>query len=231
MEKSIINCMKDLNRDYIDIFHLHAARIRKGNVLEERAGAWKCLIDYKQKGYIRAIGVATHLVNIVDYMTDEPELDVIFPLVNKFGIGIEGGSVDDMLTAMAKAQANGKGIYTMKLLGGGNFLDKYKEVLEFGRSISGVTAHAIGMVSKEELGMNLRFFNDEPITEQEYAATKNKKQIHVSPHLCKRCGVCVETCPSFAMTLVEGTPEVDYDKCLLCAYCAAACPEFAIRVK
>ena len=56
MEQSIKNVLESLNRAYIDIFLLHAAKVTP-SVFEERAGALQCLNDYKAKGIIRAIGM------------------------------------------------------------------------------------------------------------------------------------------------------------------------------
>ena len=47
MAKAIEEGLIALNRDYFDIFLLHAARVGC-DVLHQRAGAWQCLLDYKQ---------------------------------------------------------------------------------------------------------------------------------------------------------------------------------------
>jgi len=59
-----------------------------------------------------------------------PEVDVIHPIVNKAG-GIGDGTIDDMLKAVEKAYSVGKGIYSMKPLGGGNLIKSYKEAMDF----------------------------------------------------------------------------------------------------
>ncbi len=47
---------------------------------------------------------------------------------------------------------------------------------------------------------------------------------------CKRCGICVEFCPTGALTEREdGLPLlVDQDKCTLCGMCWLRCPDMAI---
>ncbi|GAI32498.1 unnamed protein product, partial [marine sediment metagenome] len=84
MEQSIKDALESLNRTYIDIFLLHAARVTP-SVFEERAGALQCLKDYKAKGVIRAIGISTHAVGIVRRAAEIKEIDIIFPLINKLG--------------------------------------------------------------------------------------------------------------------------------------------------
>ena len=49
MEAAVRQALSELDLDYIDIFHLHAARGDE-NVFEERKEALKCLIDFKKKG-------------------------------------------------------------------------------------------------------------------------------------------------------------------------------------
>lgn len=84
--------LKSLDRDYIDIFLLHAAKVTP-SVFEERAGALQCLKDYKSKGIIRAIGISTHVVGVVRRAVEIKEIDIIFPIINKLGMGIVNGSV------------------------------------------------------------------------------------------------------------------------------------------
>ena len=64
MEAAIQEALRELGREYIDIFLLHAARV-EGNPIEQRPGAWECLLDYKQKGYIRAVGASSHAISAV----------------------------------------------------------------------------------------------------------------------------------------------------------------------
>jgi len=231
MEAAVQEALTELKRDDIDIFLLHAARAQ-GSALEQRAGAWQCLLDYKQKGYLRAIGVSTHGVAAVQALSDEPGVDVIFPLINKAGLGLIGGTPENMLEQINRAAAAGKALYSMKLLGGGVLMDDIVSALAFGRCQPAFSAHAVGMVRRKELLLNLRIFNDEPVDPAELADIKQGKSWAIQRFLCAHCGRCVETCPAFALEMDgEQTPRVDYGKCVLCGYCAAACPEFAIRVK
>ncbi|MBS1348328.1 MAG: aldo/keto reductase [Firmicutes bacterium] len=230
MAQAIEEGLQALGRDYFDVFLLHAARVGE-DILQQRAGAWECLQDYKRKGYLRAIGVSTHNAAAVDMLAENEEADVVFCLYNKSGLGIISGGPAEMLAAAQHAHQQGKGIYSMKLLGGGNLLSDIIEAFAFGRKESCFAAHAVGMVKPQELEMNLRFFNDRPVDAAEVAGIKNNKQWQLMYALCKGCGNCVANCHSQALKMVEQHPQVILENCVLCGYCAADCPEFAIRVR
>jgi len=229
MEQSIKDALESLNRTYIDIFLLHAARVTP-SVFEERAGAFQCLQDYKARGVIRAIGISTHAVGIVRRAAEIKEIDIIFPIINKIGMGIIDGSVDDMVKAISEAQKAGKGLYAMKALAGGHLIGQLEESFNFVRDIKGISSIAVGMVNQEELVLNLKIFNDEDIS-QELLTQKIKptKKLFISS-FCKGCGTCVKACPNNALSLENGKAVVDHKLCILCGYCNPVCPEFAIRL-
>ena len=229
MEQSIKNALESLGRTYLDIFLLHAARVTP-SVFEERAGALQCLNDYKSKGIIRAIGISTHAVGAVRRAAEIKEIDVIFPIINKLGMGIIDGSVDDMVKAISEADKAGKGLYAMKALAGGHLIDQLEESFNFVRNIQGISSIAVGMVNQEELELNLKIFNGEDVS-QELLTHKIKpgKRLFILS-FCKGCGTCVNTCPNNALSLENGKAVVDHKLCILCGYCNPACPEFAIRL-
>jgi len=229
MEQSIKNALESLNRTYIDIFLLHAARVAP-LVFEERAGALQCLNDYKTKGTIRAVGISTHAVGIVERAAEIKEIDIIFPIINKLGMGIIDGSVDDMIEAISEAHKAGKGLYAMKALAGGHLIDQLEEAFNFVRNIKGISSLAVGMVSSEELELNLRIFNDEKIPKGLLTQKIKPSKRLLILSLCKGCGTCVKTCPNNALTLENGKAVVDHKLCILCGYCNPVCPEFAIRI-
>ncbi len=229
MEKSIQYALESLDRDYIDIFLLHAAKTTP-SVFEERSGALQCLKDYKSKEMIRAIGISTHMVGIVKRATEIKEIDIIFPIINKLGMGIVDGSVDDMVKAISEAYKAGKGLYAMKALAGGHLIDQLEESFNFVRNIKGISSIAVGMVNQEELELNLKIFNDEEIPKGLFTQKiKPKKKLFIST-FCKGCGTCVKTCPNNALSLENGKAVVDHSLCILCGYCNPVCPEFAIRL-
>ncbi len=49
--------------------------------------------------------------------------------------------------------------------------------------------------------------------------------------ICKLCEICIEGCPSQAMTVERGKINIDYSKCIRCFCCSEFCPEGAIDIK
>jgi len=228
MEKSIKKALKELERPYIDIFLLHAARAG-ANIFQEREGALRCLKDYKAKGLVRHIGISTHSVEAVQAAITQEDMEIIFPIINMTGFGIIKGSQQDMLAAIEKAHQAGKGLYAMKVLAGGNLLDRLEEAINYVRGIQGIASLAIGMISLDELDVNLRVFRNEAVPEELLKISKSNKKLFVT-RFCVGCGTCVKTCPNFALALQDNKVVIDHDKCLLCGYCSPVCPEYALRL-
>ena len=225
MRKSVNKALKEMNLKYIDIFHLHAPRANK-EVFKEREGALRCLIEYKNKGKLRAIGISTHSVEVVNVASKNKEIDIIYPLFNKLGMGIIGGDKEDMLKAINLAKNKGKGIYAMKVLAGGNLLQDYENAINFVRKYKFFDSISVGMINKKEVDINIDFFLGKTV---KLLPLEKTKKISIIP-FCKGCGSCIEICPQSAISLFEKKAKVNHKKCILCGYCASACPNFFIRM-
>ena len=228
MARSVEKSLEEMKTDYIDIYHLHAPNY-PGKVIHERKGALKFLEKMKLQKVIRNIGVATHHPETVIKGAERDDIDVIFTLINKKGMGIIG-SVADMLQAIKFAHAQGKGLYAMKVLAGGNLIPELEEAFRWVRAIEEMTSIAVGIVSEEELLMDLCLFGMIDIDLQSISVEKKGKKLLIQKKICKGCGRCVEKCPNNALYLEQKKAVVDHSKCLLCAYCGPACEEFAIRI-
>jgi len=230
MEEAINEALEQLNTDYIDIFLLHAARAGE-NVFEERAGAIQCLKDYKARGRIKAMGISSHNTRVVKLTAGRQDMDIVFPIVNKPGIGILNGTTEDMLQAIRENHTAGKGVYLMKVLAGGNLINDYRECVDFARNLNIYHSIAIGMVSPEEVDFNVAYFNNAFNPEDIPTLAGYSKRFQVLDILCKGCKACMEACPNYAIAVDEDNKKASIieAKCLTCGYCTSACPEFAIR--
>lgn len=230
MEKAVLEALEKMSLDRIDIMHLHAARV-DDNLLDIRAGAWQCLKDYKAKGLIKAIGVATHSVRSVKRAALDPDVDIIFPLINKIGRGIVHGTHAEMEEAIEQCFGNNKGVYFMKVFAGGYLLKQYDEAVKYCRELSKERAPLVmGMVTKDEVDMNLFYLNGKNVDEHLKTLAKLPgKNFIVIKGLCSACGKCIDSCHSGAIVMEEKAMIIQ-DKCVTCGYCVGDCPEFAIRM-
>lgn len=227
-EKSLEKARKELDTDFIDIFMLHEQESRL--TLRGHRDALEYYLDQKSKGRIGAVGVSTHNIEVVEAICDMPEIEVIHPIVNIAGIGIGDGSNEDMLAAVDRAHSRGKGIYSMKPLGGGNLLNRYGESMEFVLGLPYIHSIAVGMQSIEEVEMNVCLFEGRDVNEDIRAGLKTRsRRLHVD-YWCQACGSCVQRCSLGAMEIIEGKARADMKKCVLCGYCGSVCPQFAIKI-
>jgi predicted aldo/keto reductase-like oxidoreductase len=224
MQDDLEQALRQIGRDYLDIYHLHAAR--EADPFTDYAASLELLSRMKQQGKIRAIGIATHRYQVVARAADCQEIEIIHPLINYQGMGIIDGGVDDMLAAIDRAAAAGKGIYAMKSFAGGCLLHHYQKALAFNLDNPSIHAVAIGFVRKHEIDEALFFLENGKLREPPRI---REKQL-VILGFCRGDGACIEHCPQSALSIIGDKAVVDKDKCILCGYCVPHCRQFCIRM-
>ncbi|MDF2840208.1 MAG: aldo/keto reductase [Clostridia bacterium] len=229
MEAAVNEALQSLGVDYIDIFHLHAAR-EGADAFEVYADALRCLVDLKKIGKIKAIGISTHSVSVANLAADHELIDVVFPIINMTGMGLLEGTKEEMIQAIKKLHKNNKGVYLMKVLAGGSLINCYHDAMKFARDIESYHSIALGMTSFAEVEFNINYFEGKETGKLPHQTSKDKKAL-VSRGLCKSCGKCIEACPNNCISFDEdGKASIDKAICLTCGYCTPVCPEFAIRI-
>lgn len=227
-ENSLKKALKELNREYIDIFSLHEQESE-----HTIKGHWEA-IEYfqkaKDKGYIRAFGISTHNVAAMEASLKYKEIEVLHPIYNKAGLGIIDGSIDDMKIAIKMAYDEGKGIYSMKPLGGGNLLKETEDCIKFVMNNKNIHSIAIGMQSKEEVDFNTAIFEGRQPDNNLKDKLRNKKRRLLIDFWCEGCGDCAKACSQKAITIINDKALVDEKKCVLCGYCSRYCKNFCIKV-
>ena len=225
---SLEKARKELDMDVIDIFMMHEQESRL--TLKGHREALEYYLEAKEKGIIKAVGVSTHNIEVVEACAEMPEIDVIHPLVNIRGIGIGDGTIEDMLAAVKKAYDAGKGIYSMKPLGGGKLLYSVAESMTFVLNIPYIHSVAIGMQNVQEVIYNVSIFNNQEPPEEVKNELRNiNRKLHID-YWCEGCGRCSERCRQGAIEIIEGKARVNHEKCALCGYCGSVCPVFAIKI-
>lgn len=223
---SLEKARREMDLDVIDMFLLHEQETEL--TLKGHMEAMEYFLNAREKGIIKAVGASTHNVEVVNAICSMEYMDVVHPIINRAGLGIGDGTIEDMLSAVKRAYDSGKGIYGMKALGGGNLLGSYKECMKFVLDIPYVHSIAVGMRTKQEVEMNVKVFEGGEIEEDSENIQKGKS-LHID-YWCDGCGNCAARCRQNAIRVDCGKAVPDMNKCVLCGYCASVCKNFAIKV-
>lgn len=226
--KSVEKALRELKRDYIDVFCLHeqeSALTLKGHheaILE--------LEKMKKEGLIRAVGISTHFIDCVKSAAENQHVEIIQAITNYQGVGIVDGTLMEMTKALEYAQSKGKGIYGMKVLGGGSLHEDILKSFEFIKNYPYIDAFALGIGDISELKLAVEFFNNNGFNNSLLLETKRiVRKVYVSPW-CIGCAKCADKCSQSAISISDEKAVVDASKCILCGYCVGVCPELSLKI-
>lgn len=227
-EYSVNKALKEMNTDYLDVFMLHEQD--NGNNFLGHYEAVERFMKYKEQGIIKHFGISTHRVEAVIDSVKFKEIEFVFPLLNMKGIGIQDGTIQDMLNAVKAAKENNKFIMAMKIYGGGHLINDAKTAFEFANNLSVVDSIAVGMSTMEEIDANIAYLENNELNINIKNKIRNQKRTLVIEEYCVGCGKCAEKCKQNALTIIDGKCVVDMEKCVLCSYCAGECTDFYIKI-
>jgi len=229
MKFAVEEARKEMGRDVIDIFMLHEVTSKFD--WEERSGAWLYLCEAKAKGIVKAIGVSTHHVDVAEMCADITSIDVLFPLINYTSLGIRNGfnpgTKEDMVAAIKRNSDAGKGVFAMKVFGGGNLTGDYLTALDYVTGLQGIESIMLGFGYEHEIDKAIEYANGS--IDRSYVPDITHKKIQIDQGDCMGCTACLDRCTSRAIfTNDDGLCEIDPALCLTCGYCAPVCPVRAI---
>ncbi len=126
LEQEFERVLRLFGRDYIDMVRCHAFTEES-----KQWYYWDKLFNYKEKGYIRAVGVPIHDPEQIEILIKEYPIDyVVFPYNFYHNICWLGEKTDNFDPLPAKLRAKGIGVVTMKPFGGDFLLDPFIEIGE-----------------------------------------------------------------------------------------------------
>ncbi len=219
---------RGLGRDYVDVFMLHEQESLY--TLRGHEEALSYLVRQKQRGYIGAVGVSTHFAACVHATRFFPDIQVVHPLINIEGVGIQDGSRETMEGYIREAHDRGVGILAMKPLGGGHLIASSFEALNYLIAAPWADSVAVGMQSTAEIDANIAAFEGDENAHALLGQLRHQKRRIMVHDWCEGCGKCVVRCHQNAIIIVRGKAEIDQEKCVFCGYCARACPQVCIKV-
>lgn len=225
---SFEKALREMDTDYVDIFMLHEQMNEL--TIKGHYEAIEFFLKMKLEGRIKAFGISTHYVAGVKAALKYPEIEIVHPITNINGLGIQDGSRTEMEDAIKSFKAKGGGVFGMKPLGGGNLLASIDDCFDYILSQNDIDSIAFGMQSRAEIDYNIRRICGHSISEElKMEVKQDEKKLQIA-EWCSGCGACVKKCDHKALAIENSTLTVDRDKCVLCGYCASVCPEFCIKV-
>ena len=152
--QSLERALQGLGTDQIDIFLLHA--IDSASQFERYAGALEVLLKARENGQVRAVGLSTHTVEMMEATSGIRELEVVLTVLNRTGAGIRGGgSRKEMEGATRRACESGKGVYLMKVMARKELAGDPGAAMRYALGLRYVHSVCVGMRNIEELEMNV----------------------------------------------------------------------------
>jgi aryl-alcohol dehydrogenase-like predicted oxidoreductase/ferredoxin len=228
MKDSVNEALELMGVKKINIFLLHEQESKE--TFKGHSDGYRYLMEQKKLGMIDAIGVSTHTVRMTDYGAMCNDIDVIHPIYNMNGIGIQDGSIHDMEKAIKKCFLMGKGIYIMKPLGGGNLITYWREAMDFLLKFPYYHSIAFGMQYEEEIIVNSAYITNTEIKQEAMGKLKLYNRELLIDDWCEGCGSCIGSCQFKALTIYKTKAIVNRGKCVKCGYCSNKCPNFCIKI-
>ncbi len=152
----------ELKTDYLDIVLLHCQT--SADWPERDRAAMDLLSDYKERGIIRALGVSCHDFGAFCAAADSDWVDVVLARINYAGHAMDD-TPEKVAAVIGRMAAAGKGIYAMKVVGGGTELTKDpRKAIHYSFAVDGVHAMVLGMVSEEQIDENLGYLEEVLVT-------------------------------------------------------------------
>ncbi len=246
MKRAIDDCLCETDRECIEIFMLH--EIRSEEDFKDRVGAWQALRDAKVSGQVKYIGISTHNVDVAQAvagmsitnengdvldrpLSDMRFADVLFPLINFKSLGIRHfdghGTKENMAKAIEVASNAGKGVFAMKVFGGGNLTSDYHAAINYVRNLPGIASIMMGFGAMDEVSHAIEIMENR--IDPSYKPNVENKKVRIDQGDCMGCGECIKRCPNKAISYnKEGLAEINQQLCLTCGYCTPACKYMGI---
>lgn len=230
--KDLHTSLNNLHTDYIDIYQFHNPPFCPKP--EDGTGLYEAMLEAKEKGIIRHIGITNHRLNIANEAIDSGLYETLqFPFCYL--------AADKDIELVNKCKEAGMGFIAMKALSGGlitnsaaayAYLAQYDNVLPIW-----------GVQRESELDEFLSYIDNPPAMTEEIKAIIDKDRAELQGEFCRGCGYCmpcpvgieINNCARMSLMIrrapseAQLTPQMQekmklIEKCLNCGSCKSKCP-------
>ena len=224
--------LKNLRTDYIDLYQLHCVGqcYRPG----DGTGLYECLLEAKEKGMIRHIGITAHKVGIAEEIVASGLYETLqFPLSY-----LSSEREEKLVRACKEADM---GFICMKALSGGlitNSKAAAAYTFQFDNALP-----IWGIQKEEELDQWLALFDEDVEMDDEIRAFIRKEREELAEEFCRGCGYCdpctvgiqINLCARMSL-MVRRSPSAKFldeenqakmmqiENCIDCGRCLSRCP-------
>lgn len=224
--------LKNLRTDYIDIYQFHNPAFCPRP--EDGTGLYEAMLEAKQKGMIRHIGITNHRLNVAHEAVESGLYETLqFPFCYL--------ATEKDIELVQKCKEADMGFIAMKALSGGlitnsaaayAFLAQYDNVLPIW-----------GVQRESELDEFLSYIDNPPAMTEELAAVIRHDREELLGDFCRGCGYCmpcpvgieINNCARMSLLIrrspsaAQLTPEAQekmkkIENCLHCGQCKSKCP-------
>ena len=229
--KDLETSLRELRTDYVDLYQFHCVRQcwRPG----DGSGMYEAMLEAKQQGKIRHIGVTAHLVGVAEELIASGLYETL-----QFPFSYLSAPRDAALVRACK-QAD-MGFIAMKGLAGG-LLTNAEACMAFMLQTDALPIW--GVQREEELRQWLSFFAREPELSPELEALIARDRTELAGDFCRGCGYCmpctvgitINQCARISQML-RRAPSAAWlnehwqaemariDDCVECGLCMSRCP-------
>ncbi len=180
MKRDIEISLKNLKTEYIDLYQLHNLKSEEEfNLIMNDSGAYKALLEAKENGLIKHIGITSHSYDFLESVIEANLFETI-----QFPYNIIENKTSELFN---KAKKLGIGTICMKPLAGGA-IDNGMIAIKFLLNDDNVDVVIPGMGNINEAKVNTSTKPGLFIKEEEkYIESLRKK---LDNNFCRRCGYC-----------------------------------------
>ena len=253
IKESVQQMLEDLQTDYIDYGFIHCQDELSDWETYKKNGVYAYLLELKEKGIVRHIGLSSHTPKVIMKILEEIEIDTLMFSINPaydYGEGEYAfGEVEERNAIYQRCEKEKIAITVMKPFSGGQLVDAslspFKEALSIYQCIKyaldkpGVLCVLPGAKTKEEVKALLEYE-----TQSQEALDYSIISTFAPPEAngkCVYCGHC-KPCPMgieidlvnkyYDLALVGDVMAIEHyqslDKnasdCISCGHCDSRCP-------